>query len=192
MDLSALTSEGPLAIMAGMAVLWFLARSFKTGPSRFSGMFRREAKLPKIGVGKEAIASLLKDMQDFIANEPGLRSLVLMGEFAGNIADVRSEVILVTFCASPESYADPLWRARWAYLARGHFVLDHKVEQGEGFVVHKMRLRGAPEIRFLVLSPEHFALKPPGSLRAALVHPTILIEDQTGIALAIVKAWRHP
>jgi hypothetical protein len=42
-----------------------------------------------------------------------------------------------------------------------------------------------------VLSPEDFAKHPPQSLRAALAHPAIVIEDQTGIALAILRAWRQ-
>lgn len=189
--LEALSSQNTVMLLVAVAGFWFFAR-FVVAPRRGAGpglraMFRRERVMPRIGLGRDAIATLLDDTREFVVDEEALRGLILAGPFAAKLAEAESLVTLILLTDTPARFAGDDWLARWRYIRRGHDVIDHQIETHESGATHRMTLRGAPP---LVMRFEHFpTLAPPVGLEAALDEGSATIEDPAGQAEKLRLSW---
>ena len=70
--------DNALLLLMGIGGLWFVAR-FVVGPKRgapgLKAMFSREPPLQSLGIGKDAIRTLLEDTRAFIVGAADLRGL---------------------------------------------------------------------------------------------------------------------
>lgn len=178
-----LSGQNALYLMIAVAGFWFTVR-FVVAPKRgapgLGAMFRREAATPAIGLGREAIASLLADARQFAIHEPGIRGLLLTGAYAAKAGEPKSPVVLVALAEAPDLYKDTDWLARWAYLKRGHEVLSQEVSEDNGFVEHRLKLRGAPPVLFYFIGLHETSL--PGALDDAFDEGVTVIDDPAGVA----------
>lgn len=186
----ALIAENALLIILAIAGFWFVARVLggpRNARSSLSGMFSREKPVSLTGLGKVAIATLLEDTRKFVVAAPDLRGLILAGPFAKEAATSHTPVTLIILAEDIEPYSGKPWLARWGYLARGHMIMEHKIEIEGPEAQHSLTLRGSPPLRI------HFVrmdlLDPPATLKTALAEGTATIEDPTGIAEKIRVHW---
>jgi hypothetical protein len=188
--LESLTGQNAIYLMLGVAGLWFMAR-FVIAPRRgapgLSALFGRETAAPVIGLGKEAIASLLDDTRTFIVRELHLRGLVLAGPFVTKSADSDSTVTLIALADDIGPYASADWLTRWPYSTRGHHVIEHRIEPETLGVTHYLTLRGAPPVAFRVekFPSIHF----PAAIGPALAIGCETLEDPTGQVEKLRRAW---
>lgn len=183
--------DNTFLLLLGVAGVWVFLR-FVVGPRRgapsFGSLFRREAAPQMEGLGQKAIATLLADTRSFAIAEDALRGLLLAGPFAVRKARQDSLVVLVALCDAPERYSEAEWVLRWAYPARGHKVLSHKITRDEpGHVAHQLTLRGAPPVALHFVAVDRAG--PPDALRAAVVEGFSLIEDPAGEAERLRRRW---
>lgn len=153
--LEMLSGQNAMLLLVVVAGFWFTVR-FVVAPRRgapgLTDMFRREAAAPTIGLGREAIASLLADTRQFAIDEAGIRGLLLAGSYAAKEAEPSSPVVLVALADEPQLYRGEDWLARWRYITRGHEVLTRDETADAGIVRHRFRLRGAPPVEFHFLT----------------------------------------
>jgi hypothetical protein len=182
-----------LLMLGGVAVIWAVMRFViapKTGSPSIGGMFKREAALPAIGMGREAIKTLVDDASAFVAIELSLRGLVLAGPFASKLGLPSSVISLVFFTDDLSQYQDREWLGRWGYPAKDHRVEDYHRTDGENHIIHHLGLRGAPPVMaWFVEIPTHVAA-PPDTLRPALIEGMSIISDPTGQVSTIIRNWR--
>lgn len=181
--LEMLSGQNALFLLIAVAGFWFTVRFViapKRGAPGLGSMFRREAATPAIGLGREAIASLLADARQFAIQEPGIRGLLLAGSYAAKTAEPTSPVVLVALAEEPHLYRDGSWLARWSYLKRGHDILSQEAEENSGIVHHRLKLRGAPPVEF------HFvglhASPPSDALDDAFEDGLAVLDDPAGVA----------
>lgn len=138
-----------LMLLAGVAGLW-LAMRFLYRPKAAAGgllrMFRREPVRPVPGIGIEALRSMVADFEALVRNTESLRGLMIAGPFAARRADSASTVTAILLSTDLSGQEGPLALSGWPYPARGHEIRERKVEQGEGYVLHRLTLRGAPPV----------------------------------------------
>jgi hypothetical protein len=182
--------DNSFLLLLGAAAVWFVLR-FILGPKRgapsLGSFFRREPAEVVEGLGRKAIATLLEDTKAFVAGENALRGLLLAGPFATRSATITSPVTLVALCDAPESYAEPDWLMRWAYLARGHKVIQQAISREPGLVTHRLVLRGAPPVDVHFMQPDRAA--PPEALEIALKSGLSVVEDPSGQAERLRRRW---
>ncbi|HRE22307.1 MAG TPA: hypothetical protein PKW21_14930 [Rhabdaerophilum sp.] len=187
--LEMLSGKNAIFLLVAVAGFWFTVR-FVVAPRRgtpgLGALFRRETALPKIGLGREAIASLLADTRQFAIGEPGIRGLLLGGLYAAKEAEPSSPVVLVALADNPQTYRGDSWLDRWGYLKRGHEVLSRDEAEENGVVCQQLTLRGAPPVEF------HFLKLPDLSssvaLDEALEEGLTVIDDPAGLAAKFRQA----
>lgn len=181
--LEMLSGQNAIFLLVAIAGFWFTVR-FVVAPRRgapgLGAMFSREAATPRIGLGREAIASLLADTRQFAIGEPGIRGLLLAGAYAAKEAEPTSPVVLVALADDPQRYRGEEWLERWSYLKRGHDVQSRDETEEGGIVRHAFRLRGAPPVEFHFLKPQD--AKPPEALDEAFGEGLTVIDDPAGLA----------
>lgn len=188
--IAGISFDSPFLLLVGVAGLWFAAR-FLLGPKRgapgLKAMFGREKPAPLIGIGKDAIATLLADARKFVVAAPDLRGLILAGPFAAKAAESRSTVTLVVLAEDIAPYAGQEWLARWPYPARGHTITEHRIDHGAAEAIHRMTLRGSPplEIHFVRASQSDV----PPSLHQALAEGAATIDDPAGLVEKLRLRW---
>lgn len=179
-----------LMIMGGIAVIWFVTR-FLYGPKGKSGglssMFRREAAETVPGIGIEALRSMVDDLATLVRNTQSLRGLVIAGPFAARKADATSSVTAILLSTDLDGQHEPLALAGWPYPARGHEIRSRRVEQGEGYVLHHLTLRGAPPVEIAFVKADLPAAPTP--LRAALEAGAFCHDIGTQDADIILARW---
>ena len=184
--------ENGLYVIGAIAVLWFVARSGfgqKGRSSGLLGMFKREKALPRIGMGPEALKTLLDDLKSMEAQDACLRGLILAGPFAAKTAKADSIVTCIALCTDMERYTGRNWLARFPYIARGHLVQDFKSDAIEGGILHHLRLRGAPPLALYVVEPA--LAKPPAMIMARLQEGAIALATGTSDAKTALARWQN-
>ncbi|CAN1571034.1 hypothetical protein MCEMSEM23_03240 [Rhabdaerophilaceae bacterium] len=179
-----------LLIIGGIAMIWFATRHLY-GPKRprvsMLGMFRREAVGVVPGLGIAALRSMIDDLVTLVKNTQSLRGLVIAGPFAARLADPTSTVTAILFSTDLTGQGEPLALAGWPYPARGHDIRSRKVEEGDGFILHHLTLRGAPPLTIAFVRTDLDAAPEP--LRAALDLGAISCEIGTRDAEVILARW---
>lgn len=180
--LEMLSGQNAMLLLVVVAGFWFTVR-FVVAPRRgapgLADMFRREAVTPTIGLGREAIASLLGDTRQFAVKEAGIRGLLLAGAYASRQAEPSSPVVLIALADEPLSYRGEDWLTRWHYIKRGHDVLTRDETADEGIVRHQLRLRGAPPVEFHFLAQ---TAQIGDALEEAFEDGLVVIDDPAGQA----------
>lgn len=188
--IAGISLDNTFLLLIAVAGFWFTAR-FLIGPKRgapgLKAMFGREKPVPLMGIGKDAIATLLADARKFVVAAPDLRGLILAGPFAAEAAGSRSTVTLIVLAEDVAPYADKEWLARWPYPARGHTITDHRIDQGAAETIHRLTLRGSPplEIHFVRVNQ----LDVPPSLHRTLAEGAESIDDPAGLAEKLRLHW---
>lgn len=188
--IAGISLDNTFLLLIAVAGFWFAAR-FLIGPKRgapgLKAMFGREKPVPLMGIGKDAIATLLADTRQFVVAAPDLRGLILAGPFAAGAARRDSIVTLVALAEDVLPYAGKEWLAGWPYPARGHAVTDHRIDHGAAETIHRMTLRGSPplEVHFVLVSQ----LDVPPSLLQALTEGAESIDDPAGLAEKLRLRW---
>ena len=188
--IAGISLDNAFLLLIAVAGFWFTAR-FLIGPKRgapgLKAMFGREKPVPLMGIGKDAIATLLADARQFVVAAPDLRGLILAGPFAVEAARRDSTVMLVVLAEDVSRYAGKEWLPRWPYPARGHTITDHRIDHGAAETIHWMTLRGSPplEIHFVHVSQ----LDVPPSLHRALAEGAESIDDPAGLAEKLRLRW---
>ncbi len=181
--LEMLSGQNAIFLLVAVAGFWFTVR-FVVAPRRgapgLGAMFSRETATPKIGLGREAIASLLADTRQFAIGESGIRGLLLAGAYAAKEAEPSSPVVLVALADDPQLYRGEDWLTRWSYLKRGHDVHSRNEAEDGGIVRQQFRLRGAPPIDFHFLKSQDAKL--PEALDEAFAEGLTVIDDPAGLA----------
>lgn len=183
-----------LFLLGGVAAIWAIMRFIiapkKGGGISLGGMFRREQSLPTLGMGREAIKTLIEDASGFVAVELTLRGLMLAGPFASKLGQPESVVSLVFFADDLSLYQDREWLGRWGYPAKDHRVEDYRRTLGDNHIIHHLGLRGAPPVEaWFVKIPTH-VVTPPDGLYKALHAGMSIISDPTGHLATISRNWR--
>lgn len=188
--IAGISLDNAFLLLIAVAGFWFTAR-FLIGPKRgapgLKAMFGREKPVPLMGIGKDAIATLLADSRKFVVSAPDLRGLILAGPFAVEAAGSRSTVTLVILSEDVAPYAGKEWLARWPYPARGHVITDHRIDHDAAGAIHRMTLRGSPplEVHFVRVSQ----LDVPPALHQALAEGAESIDDPAGLAEKLRQRW---
>jgi hypothetical protein len=187
-------------LLLGVGALWFFAR-FILGPRRgapgLKAMFSREKVVPRQGIGKDAIRTLLEETRAFVVRSVDLRGLILAGPFAVEAATPASRVTLVILCRNIAAYTDKEWMPRWTYPARGHPISAHAIKAGVREALHEITLRGSPPLalHFVQVDVSQAEIgqaekgEIPPSLRAALGIGASVIEDSSGLAEKLRLSW---
>jgi hypothetical protein len=184
--------DAALYIVAAIAILWFGTRMLlgKRAPrSSLAQMFTREKPLPRVGIGADAIRTLITDTQSFAQGERAIRGLILAGPFAAKAAKPDDEVTFVLLADDLADYRETLWRARWPYPQRGHFYRDHRIEEAGEALIHRINLRGAPPIALHFVPVE--AASPSAATAQALKRGAKPLETGTDAARRALARWNN-
>ena len=182
--------SNPLLLVGGIILIWFVARfgfGRRYGAPSFGGMFAREARMVEHGLGPEALRTLLDDFRSLVAADNGLRGLILAGPFASHQGSARSGATVIALSTDAPAYAGRGWFARWPYINRGHLVISHAESAVSDAILHRLTLRGAPELVVMFLDID--AAEPPVEIAAALAQGAIVVETGTSDAKALLERW---
>lgn len=145
----AMNIDQGLLLLAGVAGIWFAMRFLyrpKGGVGGLTSMFRREAAVVLPGIGIEALRSMIDDLETLVRNTESLRGLIVAGPFAARKADATSHVTAILLSTDLGGQDGPMALSGWPYPSRGHEIRERQVETGEGYVLHRLTLRGAPPV----------------------------------------------
>jgi hypothetical protein len=182
--------DAALYIVAAIAILWFGTRIMlgKRAPgSSLTQMFTREKPMAVTGLGQAAIRTLVEDTLAFEHGERAIRGVILAGPFASKLAGPEDEVSFVMLADDLADYRETSWRARWPYPQRGHLVLDHRIEEVEGALVHRIALRGAPPITLHFVPVE--AANAPAEAARAILKGAKPLDTGTDAARRALARW---
>lgn len=186
---SFLTQNAHYLLIAILGI-WFAMRFVITpGGKRagLAGMFRRERRVERGGLGEAAIRTLLQDSQHFASAAPDMRGLLLAGPFAAGQAQPDSTITLIFLAESTARFEQPEALSSWPYPARDHAILRHEVEASTEMALHRLGLHGAPPMVLAFVPAAGQAL--PASLKEAVGQGLRVIEDPAGQAQALRQAW---
>jgi hypothetical protein len=188
--IAGISLDNAFLLLIAVAGFWFTAR-FLIGPKRgapgLKAMFGREKPVPLMGIGKDAIATLLADARQFVVAARDLRGLILAGPFVIEAAESRSTVTLVVLAEDVAPYAGKEWLIHWPYPERGHTITEHRIDHGAAETIHRLTLRGSPPIEIHFVSVNQ--LDVPRSLRTALAEGAESIDDPAGLAEKLRLRW---
>jgi hypothetical protein len=178
-----------LMLLAGVAGIWLAMRFLYRPKGPKSGlltMFKREPAMVVPGIGIEALRSMVDDLETFVRNTESLRGLIIAGPFASRTADATAHVTAILISHDLAGQETPMALSGWPYPSRGHEIRERQVESGEGYVLHRLTLRGAPPVELAFVRPE--AELPP-ALSPALSQGAMPRDLGTNEAEIVLKRW---
>jgi hypothetical protein len=176
-----------LMLLAGVAGIWLAMRFlYRPKGAGLGAMFRREPAIATPGIGIEALRSMVDDLETFVRNTESLRGLIVAGPFAARKADAASHVTAILISTDLSGQDGPLALAGWPYPARGHEIRERQVETGDGYILHRLTLRGAPpvELAFVLASASQ-----PTVLAEALAKGALARNLGTQDAEVLLQRW---